>query len=158
MMSQALLVNVMLTGSAGMVTSSKEGTCHLRGADLFAIRAWKITLLLPGGPVSCTQVIFCAAARTPITADLLRVDDRGVANIAKAMQVCSLPALQLCSACTLLRSETHPPSALGQLCTPCCGPQQTVIWAHALALLVLVCAWGEQAGWLHPLIRVNLRA
>mmetsp|Transcript_1916 Transcript_1916/g.4855 ORF Transcript_1916/g.4855 Transcript_1916/m.4855 type:complete len:692 (+) Transcript_1916:52-2127(+) len=32
------------------------------------------------------KVIFCAAARTPITADLLRVDDRGVVNIAKAMQ------------------------------------------------------------------------
>ncbi|KAF5841365.1 hypothetical protein DUNSADRAFT_13233 [Dunaliella salina] len=32
------------------------------------------------------KIIFCAAARTPITADLLRVDDRGVVNIAKAMQ------------------------------------------------------------------------
>jgi hypothetical protein len=38
---------------------------------------------------TAAQVIFCAAARTTVTADLLRVDNRGVVNIAKAMQVSS---------------------------------------------------------------------
>ena len=33
------------------------------------------------------QVIYCAAARSTFTADLLRVEDRGVMNIVKAMQV-----------------------------------------------------------------------
>jgi hypothetical protein len=32
------------------------------------------------------QIIYCAAAKTAFTADLLRVDERGVAGIAKAMQ------------------------------------------------------------------------
>lgn len=32
------------------------------------------------------KVIFCAAARSTLTADLLRVDDRGVMNLAKALQ------------------------------------------------------------------------
>ena len=33
-------------------------------------------------------MIFCAAARSVFTADLLRVEDRGVMNMVKAMQVC----------------------------------------------------------------------
>ena len=33
------------------------------------------------------QVIFCAAARTTLRADLLRVEDRGVATLAQAFQV-----------------------------------------------------------------------
>ncbi len=32
-------------------------------------------------------MIFCAAARSVFTADLLRVEDRGVMNVVKALQV-----------------------------------------------------------------------
>lgn len=37
-------------------------------------------------PVAASQVIFCAAARTAFTAELNRVDARGVSNIATSMQ------------------------------------------------------------------------
>lgn len=37
-------------------------------------------------PVAAAQVIFCAAARTAFTAELNRVDARGVSNIASSMQ------------------------------------------------------------------------
>jgi hypothetical protein len=43
-------------------------------------------LLTSMPPPSRLQVIFCGAARTQFTADLLRVDDRGVVNLTKAMQ------------------------------------------------------------------------
>lgn len=35
----------------------------------------------------CNKVIYCATARSPITADLYRVDHRGVYNLSKALQV-----------------------------------------------------------------------
>lgn len=37
--------------------------------------------------ISIIQVIFVAGARTVFTGDLVRVDDRGVMNLVKAMQV-----------------------------------------------------------------------
>lgn len=39
-------------------------------------------------PGNTAQVIFVAGARTVFTGDLLRVEDRGVMNVVKAMQVC----------------------------------------------------------------------
>lgn len=35
----------------------------------------------------CNKIIYCATARSPITADLYRVDYRGVYNLTKAFQV-----------------------------------------------------------------------
>jgi hypothetical protein len=46
--------------------------------------------LIPTLPTPCPrrlQVIFCAAARTTLTGDLLRVEGLGVTNIAKALEV-----------------------------------------------------------------------
>ncbi|KAJ9522767.1 hypothetical protein QJQ45_019831 [Haematococcus lacustris] len=43
---------------------------------------------------ACLQIIYCAAARSTFTADLVQVDDRGVMNIAKAMQTWLCVALQ----------------------------------------------------------------
>lgn len=47
-----------------------------------------------GDPVSlqnavegCNKIIYCATARSSITGDLNRVDNRGVYNVAKAFQV-----------------------------------------------------------------------
>ena len=36
----------------------------------------------------CNKIIYCATARSTITADLFRVDHQGVYNITKAFQVC----------------------------------------------------------------------
>ena len=36
----------------------------------------------------CNKVIYCATARSAITADLIRVDYQGVYNVTKAFQVC----------------------------------------------------------------------
>lgn len=36
----------------------------------------------------CNKIIYCATARSTITADLYRVDYQGVYNITKAFQVC----------------------------------------------------------------------
>lgn len=33
------------------------------------------------------QIVFCAAARTPLTVDVRRVEEQGVANLAAALQV-----------------------------------------------------------------------
>ena len=33
------------------------------------------------------QIVFCAAARTPLTVDVRRVEEQGVANLAVALQV-----------------------------------------------------------------------
>lgn len=38
----------------------------------------------------CNKIIYCATARSTITADLYRVDYQGVYNIIKAFQVCIL--------------------------------------------------------------------
>lgn len=35
------------------------------------------------------QIVFCAAARTPLTVDVRRVEEQGVANLAAALQVSS---------------------------------------------------------------------
>lgn len=35
----------------------------------------------------CSKIIYCATARSSITGDLNRVDNRGVCNVAKAFQV-----------------------------------------------------------------------
>ena len=37
----------------------------------------------------CNKIIYCATARSTITGDLNRVDNRGVYNVAKAFQVCA---------------------------------------------------------------------
>lgn len=55
-------------------------------------------------PTHLLQIIFCAAARTTITADLLRVDNGGVINIAKAMQV--RISLELHDSLALCKRET----------------------------------------------------
>ena len=44
-------------------------------------------LMARGNPLQLLQVIFCATARSQLAADLTRVDDRGIINIAKALQV-----------------------------------------------------------------------
>lgn len=56
---------------------------------------------------SIRQVIFVAGARTVFTGDLLRVDDRGVMNVVKAMQVggcvfvCQCYKGRACFVCTV---------------------------------------------------------
>lgn len=40
----------------------------------------------PPAAAHAAQVIFCAAARSTLSADLTRVDERGVVNIVKALQ------------------------------------------------------------------------
>jgi hypothetical protein len=62
---------------------------HAAGAQLLCgSPVCAATLLDQRGGRRVPQVIFCAAARSSFTGDLLRVEDRGVMNVVKAMQVC----------------------------------------------------------------------
>lgn len=45
----------------------------------------------------CNKIIYCATARSTITGDLNRVDNRGIYNVAKAFQVLSGPVLFFCA-------------------------------------------------------------
>lgn len=55
--------------------------CQPSSADFWAISKRIQRRVVP------VQIIYCAAARTMVTADLVRVEERGVGNVVKAMQV-----------------------------------------------------------------------
>lgn len=48
-------------------------------------------LTLKSAVEGVNKIIYCATARSTITGDLYRVDQRGVYNLSKALQVCHKP-------------------------------------------------------------------
>lgn len=87
--------------------------------------------------VYCLQVIYCAGARSTFTGDLLRVEERGVMTVVKAMQVRASAAPRLPALHALL-------ATLWSVAMPCCPGCPEPWWCEDRSCYC-VGLWGTKA-------------